>query len=300
MQVISGSSNIPLTKKLAEKLSVTSLDTELTSFANGERRIWIKSDEAVRGQNICLVQSFSEPVDTHIMECLLMVDALERMGARHINLIIPWLGYSFQDKVFRDGEPIAAKVVANLISNSYVKRVFLLDVHNTSIPGFFSIPTAHLSALGLFVEYVQSTFDFSQAVVASPDFGGLKRSRVFANKLGLELINIDKQRNLKTGEVTTSAVQGDVEGKIVLIFDDAILSGGTAVKASEILKNHGAQEVHFLATHGIFCDNALQKISDSTLDSVIIANSIHHPNLPEKVKVIDVSSLFSNELQDWI
>src|SRR5690606_38305320 len=115
-----------------------------TKFPNGEKRVWIK--DKVRGENITIVQSFSEPTDEHIMEFLLLTDALERMGARHINVVIPWLGYSLQDKVFREGEAIAAKVVANLISHAYVKRVFLLDVHNTSIPGFFSVPTHHLTA----------------------------------------------------------------------------------------------------------------------------------------------------------
>ena len=152
------------------------MKTEITKFANGEKRIWIK--ENVSGSDVVLIQSLSYPVDENIIELLLLIDALERAGAKDVHLIIPWLGYSLQDKVFRPGEAIAAKVVANLISNSNVKRVYLLDVHNTSIPGFFSIPTSHLTAMDIFVTYVKNNFAGSDLIVASPDFGGLKRAQV--------------------------------------------------------------------------------------------------------------------------
>lgn len=298
MKIISGSSNKKLAQNIADKLSLPLIDTEITTFANGEKRIWIK--EQVRGENISIVQSFSHPTDEHIMEFLLITDALERLGARHINLIVPWMGYSLQDKVFREGEPIAAKVVANLVSNAYIKRAFLLDLHNTSTPGFFSIPTQYLSAIDLFAYYAKNNFDLNQTIIASPDFGGLKRARVFANKLDLDLANIDKHRDLKTGEVTAVGVHGHVKDKIVLLFDDCILSGGTVVEAAELLKNEGAREVHFLSTHGLFTGDAKENLQKSQVDSVVITNSIHQTSLPEKIKVLDVSQIFVDAINDWI
>jgi ribose-phosphate pyrophosphokinase len=298
MKLITGSSNPDLGRNIAAQLNLPLIETELSQFANGEKRVWIKTP--VRGENIVLVQSFSAPVDEHIMEFLLLVDALERLGARHINAVIPWLGYSLQDKVFRDGEPIAAKVVADLVSHSYVKRVFFMDLHNSSTPGFFSIPTSHLSALSPFVDYVKNTFDLTNTVVASPDFGGLKRSRVFADQLGLDLVNIDKHRDLHTGQPEAVDVHGDVQDKTVLVFDDCILSGGTVVEASDILKARGARQVHFLATHGLFCNDAQQRLQNSSVDSVVATNSIQQTTLFEKLKIVDVANEFALELQNWL
>ncbi|MBU0576516.1 ribose-phosphate pyrophosphokinase, partial [Patescibacteria group bacterium] len=246
------------------------------------------------------VQSFSQPVDEYIMEFLLLTDALERMGARHINAVIPWYGYSLQDKVFKEGEPLSAKVVANLVSTSYVKRVFILDVHNTSIAGFFSIPTHHLSALDLFTKFAKNTYDLTETVVASPDFGGLKRAWQFAESLGVDWVNIDKHRDLQTGEITQMELHGDVNDKTVLVFDDVSVSGGTVVEAAEILKKSGANKVHFLVTHGLFAADAQSKLNTPMVDTIIITNSIHHPHLPDKVTVIDCAELFATALRDWM
>lgn len=297
MKIISGSSNPELAQRIAKSLSLELLPVEITHFANGEKRVWIK--DSVKGQNMIIVQSFSHPTDENIMEFLLMVDALERAGARHINAVIPWLGYSLQDKIFREGEPIAAKVVADLVSNAYVKRGFLLDLHNSSTPGFFSIPVQHLSAMDEFAEYVRQHLDIGNAVVASPDFGGLKRSKVFSEKLGLDLVKIDKYRNVDTGEIIEMGVNGDVAGRVVILFDDMINSGSTVVNAAEILKKHQAKEVHFLATHGIFADGGLERVRHSQVDSVVVTNSISHQDRPENVKIVDVADLFAEALSTW-
>ena len=163
MNIISGSSNLELAKSITADLNQKIptqnsqlIQVEITKFPNDEKRVWIKDENKVRGQKICIVQSFSKPVDENLIETLLIIDALERLGAREVSLVIPWMGYSLQDKVFREGESIAAKVVADMISNSFVSRVFLLDLHNPSIPGFFSVPTYHLSAGNLFVNYLKT------------------------------------------------------------------------------------------------------------------------------------------------
>lgn len=298
MKLISGTSNLPLAQKIADQLGSPLIDIEISKFANGEKRVWIK--DKIAGENVSLVQSFNIPVDENIIETLLIIDALERAGARNINLIIPWLGYSLQDKVFRDGEPIAARVVADLLSNSHAKRAVLLDLHNSSIPGFFSIPTQHQLVLSAFAEYVKESFNQTETIIVSPDFGGLKRARTFAELLGLDLENIDKHRDLTTGKVTPKGVTGDVEGKICIIYDDVINTGGTVVEVAKFLKEKGAKEVHFLVTHGLFAGDGLIKMEDSSIDSVVITNSIHHLNLPPKIRVIDVSKLLADSVKTWV
>ncbi len=298
MKIVSGSSNQDLAQKMAKQLKIDLVNIEISKFPNGEKRIWIK--EEVRGENIIFVQSLSDPTDERIIEFLLISDALERAGARHVNAVIPWMGYSIQDKVFREGEPLAAKVIASLISHGYIKRVFLLDLHNSSIPGFYSIPTHHLSAIQLFIDHVKKNMNLKECIVASPDFGGLKRARVFATDLGLELTNIDKFRDLHTGKVEAKGVHGDVEGKEVLVFDDFINSGSTVESCAEILKKSGAKAVHFFATHGIFANNGQERVQNSMIDTVIVTNSIPQKVEVSKLKVIDVSSIFANALAAWM
>lgn len=302
MIVVSGSSNQQLAQTIAQKLGISFVEAEITRFANGEKRVWIPSTE-VRGENVVLVQSFSEPADEHIMEFLLLADALERLGARHVNAVIPWLGYSLQDKVFREGEPISAKVVANLVSSAYVKRAFLLDLHNSSTPGFFSIPTQHLTALNLFAQYVRDHVDLKQAIVASPDFGGLKRARIFANQLNLDLIKIDKKRDLGTGLVTATGLHGDATGKTVLIFDDIIVSGSTVAEAARLLKEQGAAKIIFLATHGPLVSEAYQRFMDSPVDEVVVTNSIvtldGETDDQAHITRLDVADIFANAISSW-
>jgi ribose-phosphate pyrophosphokinase len=298
MLLLAGSSNPTLAQAIAHELDIAQLAIEISHFANGEKRVWIQ--DSVQGQNVVLVQSFSAPADEYIMETLLIVDALERQGVRHVNLVTPWLGYSLQDKVFRPGEPIAAKVVANLISHAHIKRAFLFDLHNSSTPGFFSIPTHHLTAHQLFAEYVRDTIGLENAVIASPDFGGLKRSRVFANTLGLDLVNIDKHRDLRTGDVSALGMSGEVSGKKVILYDDVIVSGSTVIETAKLLASEGAAEVYFLSTHGVFTPGALEKLAASPLNKVVITNSIAHENLPEKIIQLDAAKLFADELRAWI
>lgn len=300
MKLLSGSANPRLATQISQQLKIEQLAVQIAKFANGEKRVWIQDETKIRGQNVVIVQSFSHPTDEHIMEFLLLCDALERLGVRHINAVIPWMGYSFQDKVFRPGEPIAAKVVANLISTAHVKRAFLLDLHNSSTPGFFSIPTEHLSAMPVFVKYVQEHFDLASAAIASPDFGGLKRARVFADKLGLDLVKIDKHRDLGSGQVTAKGIQGEVANKTVIIFDDAILSGSTVIEAATILKEHGASKVVFLASHGLFVNKAHQRLQDSPVDQVVITDSIAQTQKFEKLTVLDIAEVFVDSLQDWM
>src|SRR3990172_6985820 len=289
MKIVAGSSNPKLAAQIARQLKTDLIACEIGKFANGEKRITV--DKAAKRQDILLVQSFSNPVDEHIIETLLIADALERLGARSVELFVPWFGYSFQDKVFLPGEPLSAKAIARAVESTAIRKVYLLDLHNISIPGFFSIPTYHLSAIDVFVHYSKTHFDMNQAMVVSPDFGGLKRAKTFADELSLDLASVEKHRNLKTGEITTSKLDGNVKGKIVLIFDDAILSGSTTIEVSKLLKQQGAKQVHFFATHGVFTGTALKDLQQSRVDSVVVTNSIAQVKLPPKTKVLEISPI---------
>jgi len=297
MRLLSGSSNHQLAKEVAENLGVSLVKTSSSVFANGERRVRVEDD--VRGQDVIILQSFSNPADQQIIEFLLLTDALERMGAKSVEAVIPWMGYSLQDKVFLPGEPISAKVVADIESNSFVRRVVLIDLHNTSIPAFFSVPTTHISAEQLMVDYVKTHLDLEQTVVVSPDFGGLKRSREFAKQLDIELLNINKHRDNKTGVVTVVSLKGSVKNKQVILFDDIIVSGSTAIETAEFLKKQGANQIYFLATHGLFAGQALDKIKTAPIDKVVITNTIHHPVLPNNIEIISIAKLIADEVEFW-
>ena len=298
MKILAGSSHTQFATKLGSLLGAPLIDTEIRTFANGEKYVHIL--DQVVGEDVVLVQSFNQPVDEHLIEFLLLADALERGGAREVHAVIPWLGYSLQDKLFLSGEALSAKVCADLISNSYIKRVILLDLHNHSIPGFFSIPTQVLSSLELLAQQIESNLDQSELVVASPDFGGLKRAREFAKRLNVSLINIDKQRDLNTGQVQATALHGEAKDKTVIVFDDCIVGGGTVVETAKVLKQHGAKAVVFVATHGLFVGDGQQYIQNSLVDSVIITDSICHANLMTKIKQVSVTELFASAIRQWI
>lgn len=298
MKLIAGSANPQLTQKIAQILKVPLVNREISKFSNGEKRLFI-TDE-LKGENVAIVQSFVDPTDEIIIETLLMIDALERMGVRHVSLIIPWMGYSLQDKVFRKGEPISAKVIANLVSKAYVKRAFLMDLHNDSIPAFFDIPTHYLSALNIFTSYLTKEFNLEESVIVSPDFGGLKRARVLANKLEIPLCNIDKTRDLTTGEVEAADLHGDVTNKTAIILDDVIVSGSTVVEAADCLQAAGAKETVFISSHALLTNNGAEKIQQSKIDQVIITNTIEHDQLPSKFEVLDVAPVFAFNLKNWM
>ncbi|MFZ5437754.1 MAG: ribose-phosphate diphosphokinase [Patescibacteria group bacterium] len=295
MKVIAGSASLKLAQNIALQLNVTLVNCEINNFANGEKKIRVANE--VKNEEVLLVQSFYKPVDERIIETALITDALERLGAKEISLFIPWFGYSFQDKVFLPGEPLSAKVIAKIIESTCIKKVYLLDLHNISIPGFFSVPTYHISAMDEFVKHIEEHFDLSKAIVVSPDFGGIKRARLFANQLHLDMASVEKRRDLKTGQVTTTKLDGEVKDKTVFIFDDAILSGQTVVEVAKLLKENGAKEIHFLATHGVFTGKALTELEDSMVDSVTITNSIERPEQYQKITVIDISKILVDNLQ---
>lgn len=292
MIILSGQSNPQLANEIATTLRVPLGEVSFTKFPNGEQNIQILTPLA--DENVVIIQSFHNPVDTQLIELLLLIDAADRAGARKISVALPWMGYSLQDKVFQDGQALSARVVANLISSQRVNRVFLFDLHNISIVGFFSVPTRMISAHDLFVQYAQENFE--NPVIVSPDFGGLKRAHGFADALNAPLATIDKTRNYQTGDVTMHSIGGaDLAGRVCVMYDDIISTGSTVMAGAEFLKNSGAKEVHMLATHGLFAGEALEKITHSAIDSVVVTNSVAQAS-HAKIRVISAAAPIAAEL----
>ena len=298
MFLIAGSSLPKLGASLATALGAELAPVSFSQFPNGEKRVQIKAKLA--GEVVILLQTLNQPVDERLVETLLLADAADRLGARLIYLLVPWLGYSLQDKVFQPGEPIASKVVAAALSTGRFQRVFLLDLHNASEAAFFNLPTEHLNFLPEFVKYCLANFDLKNSVVVSPDFGGLKRARELALALDVPLANCDKNRNKQSGEVKVMDLHGDVKNLHALVFDDVIATGGTASEIAKTLKQNGAKSVHWLVTHGLFAGEAYQQLAESEIDSIVVSNSIEHQKLPLHTTVLDLTEMLASTLKPWL
>lgn len=300
MILLAGSSHPAFARALASSAQISLGKSEVSIFPNGEKRVWITT--SLTNQDVAILQSLSDPVDANIMELSLFADAAERAGARSITAIIPWMGYSLQDKVFRSGEPIAARVIANMVSSSGVKRVMLMDLHNNSVAGFYSVPTTVLSSLDMFVADVHARIDLKNALVISPDFGGLKRAAVLAERLGVELANIDKMRDLQTGSVTARFAGGDIAGKICIVTDDCINTGSTIVEVARALRASGASKVIFYATHALLAGKASELLQKSEVDEVVVSDTVAIPPAKQfkKLRVISVVDVFAHALKSMI
>lgn len=299
MKIFSGSSNKPLAEKIAKQLNVKLGKISLSTFPNGEARVWVQED--VNNQDCVIVQSFSQPVDKMIMEFSLIVDGMVRAGAEKIFAVIPWMAYSLQDKVFRSGEPIAAKVMATMISDSGVSRVFTTDLHSDSVVGFFDVPVMHYTAREIFVDYIKKNID-NNSVVVAPDFGSMKRSRVFANDLKLRQVLINKERDHNTGKITIHGMSNSVNGKTCLIFEDIINTGQTVVSTATYLKKHGAKKIIFCSTHHLYIDKAFDTLEKSPVDMVVVSDSIYSPSQKKwkKLQIVSLSSLFAAGIKKWL
>lgn len=291
MKVVTNSSNCHFAKSFASNLGLSLIDVYFDKFKNNEKKLRIKDE--VAGEKIILVADLIKSCDEMILETLFLADALNRCGAREISLVIPYLSYSLQDKIFLTGESLTSKIVANLFSQSGLfKHIFLFDLHNPSVVGFFSIPTYHLDSLDFFAEYIAQHSDSATRVISSPDFGGLKKARRLAEKLNSKLVYVDKKRDLNSGKVTINDFFGEVEEKDIFILDDIIVSGSTAISLAKNLKKAGAKSVSFLATHGLMIDNCRENLENSLLDKIVITNTVEQKHLSDKFEVLDLTDFF--------
>jgi ribose-phosphate pyrophosphokinase len=295
-KVFCGTANPPLAQEICDCLGVPLGSAMIRTFADGETHLQIQ--ENVRGADVFVVQPTCTPVDHHLMELLLMMDALKRASAERITAVVPYYGYARQDRKDKPRMPISAKLVASLMETGGANRLLALDLHAAQIQGFFDIPVDHLFSAPVMVEYFESRRK-GDLIIVSPDAGGVERARAFAKRLNTPLAIIDKRRT----EVNVAEVMniiGDVRGKYCLIVDDLVDTAGTLVKGVEALLSQGASGVSACATHAVLSGPAVERISGSVLDELVVTNSI--PLKPEaqacgKIRTLSVAPLLARAIQ---
>jgi len=294
VKIFSGSSNVELASKIAEKIGLQLGKAEIQRFKDGE--VYIEIEETVRGRDVFVVQSTSEPVNENLMELLIFVDALRRASAKTINVIIPYYGYARQDRKSKPREPITSKLVANLLTTAGVNRVITMDLHADQIQGFFDIPVDHMQGLPLMAKYFKEKgFYGDDIVVVSPDVGGVKRARKLAEKLDCKIAIIDKRRP-KPNIAEVMNLIG--EGKIAIFIDDMIDTAGTITNGADAIAARGAKEVYACCSHAVFSDPAIERLEKSALKEVVVTDSIALPERKkiDKVKIISVDSVFASAI----
>jgi len=287
--VFSGSANQPLAREICDNLGIQLGKATVKKFYDGE--IYVKMEENVRGRDVFIIQPISSPANDHLMELLLMLDALRRASASRITAVIPYYGYGRQDRKPEPRVPISARVVADLIEAVLPNRILTMDLHADQIQGFFHLPVDHLYAAPVFVEYFKSDPNENRVVV-SPDSGGVERARFFARQINSGLAIIDKRRP-RPNESEVMNVIGEVEGKDCVLYDDMIDTAGTITHAAAALKKNGARSVMACATHGVLSGPAITRLNESEIDKILISNTIQLPEEKklEKLSVLSVAQL---------
>lgn len=271
MKIISGTSNRPLGEAIAAHLKVSLVQATIQRFADGE--IFVEVQESVRGQDIFVIQPTSSPTNDTLMELLVTMDALRRGSAKSITAVIPYYGYGRQDRKTSPRSPISAKLVANLLTVAGASRVLTIDWHSGQIQGFFDIPTDNLTLAPLFCRHIQARYKEKSVVIVSPDVGGVVRARIVAEPLAADMAIIDKRRP-NPGEAAVMNLMGDVKGRVCVLIDDMVDSAETLCQAAEALKSGGAMTIDAYVSHGVLSGDALKKIDESSLSSLIISDTI--------------------------
>jgi len=294
---LTGNSNPKLAENICRILGEDLLKPA-SIFSDGETKVAI--EKSVRGMDAFVIQSTCPPANKSLMELLIIIDALKGASAGRITAVVPYYGYSRQDKKKKSGEPRTASMVARLIEQAGANRVLLMDLHSDQIQEFFSIPVDHLFASPIILEHVQRTFSLGEeCAIVSPDSGGAERAEYFANKLDLPMAIIDKRRE-KANEIKRMRVVGDVKNKKVILVDDMIDTFGTMSKATKLLREEGALEVHMIAVHPILSGRALELIKESLVESIIVTDTIplsDQAEACEKLKVVSAASLLAEAMR---
>lgn len=297
VKIFAGTSNRDLAKKIAEKYGLPLGKADVVRFKDGE--VFVKIDETVRGRDVFVVQSTSEPVNENLMELLIFVDALKRASAKSINVIIPYYGYARQDRKSNPREPITSKLVANLLTKSGATRIIAMDLHADQIQGFFDIPVDHMQALPLMVRYFMKKGLYGDdVVVVSPDIGGVKRARKLAEWLDCKIAIIDKRRP-KPNVAEIMGVLGDVNGKECIMVDDMIDTGGTIIAGIDMLLEKGATNVYVACTHPVFSGPAVERLKNSAAKEVVVTDTIilSEEKKFDKLKVVSTASMLAKTIE---
>lgn len=279
-------SNKPLAEKIAKRMGLKLSTSSVVRFSDGE--IQVDIDDSVRGKDVFLIQSTSAPVNDNLMELLIMIDAVRRASAASVNIVLPYYGYARQDRKTRSREPITAKLVADMIQAAGADRVLSLDLHAPQIQGFFDIPVDNLMGAPLLADYFLSNHLEEDAVVVSPDHGGVTRARKLAEFLGTSIAIVDKRRP-KANVSEVMNIIGDVKGKRAILIDDMIDTAGTITLAAQALKDAGATEVYACATHAVLSGPAVDRLNNSVIKSLVLTDSIQQPAEKNLDKMILVS-----------
>ena len=296
MKIFAGNSNRHLAEAICNYLNLPLGKASVRRFADQE--IFVEIQENVRGEDVFVVQPTSFPANDHLMELLIMVDAMRRSSARRITAVIPYFGYARQDRKAGPRTPISAKLVANLITEAGADRVLTLDLHAGQIQGFFDIPTDNLYALPILTRDIVANYDIGNVMVVSPDVGGVVRARALAKRLDCLLAIVDKRRD-RPGESEVMNIIGDVTGKDCILIDDIVDSGGTLCNAAEALLKNGATSVTAYITHGVLSGGAVTRIANSKLKALVITDSIQPTTAvlsAPNIRVISTASLIGEAI----
>ena len=295
-KIFAGSSNQSLANLVSQKSKIPLGKISLGVFADFEIDVWV--EEKVNNCNVFIIQSTSQPPNKHIIELALIADALRRSGAHMITAVIPYFGYSRKEKQSRPGEPISAKVIADLITATGINKIVALDLHADAIVGFFNVPVIYLSALEVLADRVKKE-KLKDPIVVSPDTGGVKRARNFATLLNAPLAVMEKHRFVdKHDTVEILSISGEVKGDTAILVDDVISTGSTIVENANALKGKGVKKILVCATHGVFAANAVEKLEASPVDKIFVTDSIEQKVKSPKIEVVSVASLIAETLKE--
>ena len=297
IKIVAGNSNMRLATDIANYLKIPLTECNVRRFADME--VFVEILENVRGEDVFVIQSTSYPANDHLMELLILIDALKRSSARRITAVIPYYGYARQDRRTSGRTPISAKLVANLITNAGADRVLTIDLHAGQIQGFFDIPTDNLSAAPVIVASIKDPLDVEKITVVSPDVGGVVRARLIAERIGgAPLAIVDKRRD-KPGQSEVMNIIGDVNGRSCILVDDIVDSGGTLCNAASKLLGSGAKEVSAYITHGVLSGEAVERINSSDLKNLVVSDTIFNETVgagSKKIKIISVAKLLGDAI----
>lgn len=295
--VFAGRASQEFTKKVCKVLNSEIGTLEAVNFSDGEINLDIKDN--VRGRDVFIIQSTSTPCNDHIMELLIILDALKRSSASRITAVIPYYGYARQDRKVKPRVPITAKLMADLITRAGAHRVLTMDLHSGQIMGFFDIPVDNLNALPILYPYIREKYGKEKITIVSPDAGGVERARIFASRMPDANIAVIDKRRPAPGQIAEMRVVGEVEGRVCVVIDDMIDTGGTIIKAGETLLKDGATKVIACAVHGVLSGDALQRLSQSSFEEVVITDTITQKDISSypKIKVLSVTPLFAEAIR---
>jgi len=295
LTIFSGNANPALTQGICESLGVSLGELDVTRFCDGETRVKIKQN--IRGKDVFVVQPTSYPANEHLMELLIVLDALKRSSARRITAVLPYFGYARQDRKDQPRVPITAKLTADLLTQAGANRVITIDLHAGQIQGFFNIPLDNLYAVRIFEEYFKKK-GIKDIVIVSPDVGGIKMARAYAKRLRAGLAIVDKRR-INDVEAEVMHIMGDVEGRNIILVDDIVATAGSLAEAASALKKNGAKDIYAAITHPVLCGPAIERLESSEIKELVVTDTIpiEKEKKIKKIKQLSVAPLLGEAIR---